>query len=321
MTKLNDHERFQQAIDETLSGIQGDSFLYQRVVAHAEEGEKNVKKVSMNFVLVLVLIVSMLSVAMAAGLLGTHVNWKGNEMPEEDFLNDHAAPTMPPQPALEAEAELEWSLLNSAAHNELVVVERREERSATGSESGIRRYVDTMEAFAALMDGIDDLPLMAFVPEGYTLIEGHIEYSCHDMGAIRLTDKELLPQGLTVERYAFDEKDLFVSGYHLVFRCSGEENGSLVINVDMRQASDYSFGLDEYQMAKAISVKGMDEALAVTGLEHCHLYMLRKLTNPLGMMDYIIGGQWSPDAYTEIMVSVSAPLLDIETLAAMFAEK
>ena len=42
MTEQQEKAKFRQAIDHTLTSLQGDSFLYQRVAARAEEGEKKV---------------------------------------------------------------------------------------------------------------------------------------------------------------------------------------------------------------------------------------------------------------------------------------
>ena len=67
-------KEFQRAIDSTLSGLQGNPYLYQRVSARAQEGEKKVKKkVSAGLIVMIILLLITLSAAAAALLSGREV--------------------------------------------------------------------------------------------------------------------------------------------------------------------------------------------------------------------------------------------------------
>ena len=70
MNEQQEKAKFRQAIDHTLTGLEGDPFLYQRIAARAEEGEKKVKS---NFtkciVIALIVVMCMSTVAVAAMVL------------------------------------------------------------------------------------------------------------------------------------------------------------------------------------------------------------------------------------------------------------
>ena len=44
MNEQQEKAKFRQAIDHTLTGLEGNPFLYQRVTALAEKGEKKMKR-------------------------------------------------------------------------------------------------------------------------------------------------------------------------------------------------------------------------------------------------------------------------------------
>ncbi len=68
MTEQQEKARFKQAIDHTLSGVHGDAFLTQRILARAEKGAKPVKYHFPKGVLIaLIVILCMGTVAVAAG--------------------------------------------------------------------------------------------------------------------------------------------------------------------------------------------------------------------------------------------------------------
>lgn len=70
MTEQENKEKFKQAIDHTLSGLQGDPFLYQRVAANAEKGAKTVKNhFPKGLVIALIVILCMSTAALAATVL------------------------------------------------------------------------------------------------------------------------------------------------------------------------------------------------------------------------------------------------------------
>lgn len=70
MNEQQEKAKFRQAIDHTLTSLEGNPFLYQRVAARAEEGEKKVKS---NFtkciVIALIVVMCMSTVAVAAMVL------------------------------------------------------------------------------------------------------------------------------------------------------------------------------------------------------------------------------------------------------------
>lgn len=70
MTEQENRARFRQAVDHTLSGIEGDPFLAQRVMANARKGEKTMKyRIPRGLVIALLVLLCMGTVAVAAVLV------------------------------------------------------------------------------------------------------------------------------------------------------------------------------------------------------------------------------------------------------------
>ena len=78
MNEQQEKVKFREAIDHTLTGLEGDPFLHQRVLAQTEKGEKPVKmKWMKTAVIALIVALFMGTVALAGGMLGGTVNWLG----------------------------------------------------------------------------------------------------------------------------------------------------------------------------------------------------------------------------------------------------
>ena len=85
MTLHEEQERVQKAVNHSLSHVQEDPWLTQRVLAHAKGEEPMVKKVSLAFIILLVLSVITIT-ALAAGILYNQ-DWYYNN--RGSALRDH----------------------------------------------------------------------------------------------------------------------------------------------------------------------------------------------------------------------------------------
>ena len=85
MTLHEEQERVQKAVNHSLSHVQEDPWLAQRVLAHAKGEEPMVKKVSLAFIILLVLSVITIT-ALAAGILYNQ-DWYYNN--RGSALRDH----------------------------------------------------------------------------------------------------------------------------------------------------------------------------------------------------------------------------------------
>ena len=84
MTEQQQKARFRQAIDHTLSGIQGDPFLAQRLLARAAKGEKTMKHhIPKGVVIALIVLLCMSTVAAAVTLLTYSPEVKAQKMAME----------------------------------------------------------------------------------------------------------------------------------------------------------------------------------------------------------------------------------------------
>ena len=69
MTEQEQKAKFKQAIDHTLSGLEGDPYLFQRVAASAEKGAKSMKyHIPKGVLIALIALLCMGTVAVAAGI-------------------------------------------------------------------------------------------------------------------------------------------------------------------------------------------------------------------------------------------------------------
>lgn len=318
----NDRKAIQQAVDSTLSGLTGDPFLCQRVVAHAQEGENNMKKktkFSVSLVLAMIAVLGVMAIAVAAGMSG-FMNWQGEFVPEEQSNMVQPVPT--PTPEMQEEARLsidELLALGEAAKYEIVHVEE----NGSGSWNGMYSEIESLEAFYQALEQADYLPVPQMIPEGYAFANGRFLYRCRQGGAYQLLSEEKPFEGVTVSRYGLNEADRMISGYDLTFRDSDADYHYLSIYVSLVGAvdpTDYAVGVNEDQTAQMLSIPGYDSAISVAGERSCHLSLRRVLPESIAYQYYDFAAINEEHSFEEVHVDVSAPLLTPEVLTEIFAE-
>lgn len=326
MNDQTERTQFQQAIDNTLSGLKGDPFLYQRVMANAEKGERKMKHaIPKGLVIALIVLLCMGTVAVAASVYGGTTNWNGDIFYDEQ--PEIAYPTMPPK---ELEAEIERSVRISDWMQELnndgellCIYETQEDGEYYSSTSNsLQRNAHDMESFKALLKDADYLPLPSFIPEGYEFEQAVILYISREGGEWRLANQMELEEGVKAEWYQLDAEDTCIRGYDVTFRSSPEDYHYLSIFVTMSElqdVNDQSFGFIEGQTVQVVDVPGMDNALAITSDHACNLSMRRVLDNPIKVLRFHDREEQRISNYAEVQIDVRAPLLDVDTIIAMFA--
>lgn len=324
MTEQQKKAKFKQAIDHTLSGIAGDAFLTQRVLAHAEKGAKPVKYyIPKGVVIALIALLCMGTVALAAGLYGGTVNWLGEVVPDERVPS--VMPTV--APVMETEyIEFDEEMLDSLRQDgtKLMVYQQLEDGTRMPDTSTrVMREAETMAEFQALLAGQDELVLPNFIPEGYEFVRGEVYYQCREGGSWELVEQRMLDGGFIAEWYTLDEADALIDAYYLFYRESPEDYHYLSVYAGLSERQDVEeqvFGFLPGQTASAVQVTGMDYALAITAENSCSLSMLRDLEQPVGYLHLWESGQQEQLTFEQMDMSVSAPLLDVDTLVRMFAE-
>ncbi len=325
MTEQENKAKFKQAIDHTLSGLQGDPFLYQRVSAHAEKGEKRMKyKFPKGVLIALIVILCMGTVAVAAGVYGGTTNWNGDIIFDE--RPEIAYPTMPPE-MLEEEIDRSVRISDWVRELEndgelLIIYEMQDGEIYSSTSNSLKRTAKDMEVFKELLDGVEYLPLPNFIPDGYEFVQGEVRYTCREGGEWRLANQMELEKGVKAEWYQLDAADAIVRGYDVLFRSSPEDYHYLNIFVTMfelQDVNDQSFGFIEGQTVKVVDVQGMDNALAITSENSCYLSMRRVMETPIKVLRFHDLETQNISKYAEVQVDVTAPLLDVDTLISMFA--
>lgn len=322
MNEQQEKAAFRQAIDHTLTTLEGDPFLYQRVAARAEKGAKTMKIGWKRVALAaLIVLLCMGTVALAGGLLGGYVNWNGDFIPEErPQVMD--GPTASPEMA-SADFRQAIALTSTAEEGEVVLVYETNGYGGTSSSSNrLTRHVGDYETFLTIMADAPMVPLPHGVPEGYVLSECSILYECRAGGAYVLTSTEDLGGGVTVERYRVAEADMFIRGYDLTFRNPEDRTDYIAVWASLSGGSDpedHRFGLNPDQTAQVVQVPGMDNALAITSDTHASLNMRRALPEKIRYQVFDVDGCDLVGRYDEVQVDVRSRLVSVETMRAMFA--
>ena len=322
MNEQQEKVKFRQAIDHTLTSLEGNPFLYQRVVARAEEGEKKVKKHKWNLglVIVLAMMACMVTAAAAGGWFGGYVNWNGDIIPEER-PSVVAGPTAAPEMA-SGDFRQAIQLVSTAGDCEVVLVYETNGYGGTSSSSNrLTRRVEGYQAFLTIMADAPMLPVPDDVPEGYVLAECSILYECRKGGAYVLTSSENLDGGVVVERYGVAEEDLLIRGYDLTFRNPEDSTDYIAVWASLSERSnpaDHRFGVNPDQTAQIVQVPGMDNAIAITSETHTCLSMRRTLPEVVRYQAFDMGDFSRVGSFGEVRIDVRSRLAGMDALAALF---
>lgn len=323
MTEQEQKAKFKQAIDHTLSGLEGDPYLFQRVAASAEKGAKSMKyHIPKGVLIALIALLCMGTVAVAAGLYGGTVNWLGEVVPDERIPS--VMPTA--APAVDT-AKVDWNedTLNQLRKDGMKLMVWQQMPDGTlMPETGTRmiRKAESEEVFLALLEGNDEMVLPNFIPEGYEFVQGEVYYECRADGEWKLVEQQTVDEVFVAEWYAPDKEDEVIGGYYLLYRESPEDYHYLAIHagLSMRQdVEEQTFGFLAGQTPSVVQVPGMDHALTITAENSCSLIMLRDLKQPVELL-WLPESEWlGPIPYEQLDVTVHAPLLDADTLIRMFS--
>ena len=110
-------------------------------------------------------------------------------------------------------------------------------------------------------------------------------------------------------------------GYSLVLRDSQEDYHYIYISARMHEAYQenmYEFGYTADDTVTAVSVPGWTKALAVNGPKRCYLALLRPMAKTIQYQEFWARGMEHREV-GDVMIDISAPLLDTDTLIRMFA--
>ncbi|MBQ8200394.1 MAG: hypothetical protein IJZ74_01360 [Clostridia bacterium] len=325
MNEQQEKAKFRQAIDHTLTGLEGDPFLYQRVTAQTEKGAHVMKhrKWNMGLVIALAVMACIMTAAAASGWFGGYVNWNGEILPEEraDMLPH---PTAAPEMSVDMSSfRLAQELVMSAQEMEIVQVTQKNVFGGESTTSNrLEKHPDTYEAFLVLLAEAPYLPVPAFIPEGYEFSDCQLVYDCRRDGEYVLTSTEVLEDGSRVERYRVAEEDALLSGYSLSFRRNGDPEDYLAVYTRLYHQTDpaeHHIGVNEDQTAQVMAVAGMDNAIAILSDTHRTLTMRRVLPQKVDYLYYDLEEVRYPDSYSEVQIDVMTRQVDAATMADMFS--
>lgn len=323
MNEKQDKARFRQAIDHALSGLEGDPFLMQRVAAHAEKGERKMNfRLTKGFAVALIVVLCMGTAAVAGGIYGGSVNWKGDVVYDEQ-PEVHAAPTTAPTDAaidlnqricdLSAELQADGAVLVIAHLDEAGKME-------TAVSTKLTKNVQDIEAIHAI--AVEAGFPWPNIPDGYEMVQGTVFYTCREGGEWQLTDTQDQGDGIIAQWYGLDVADAIVCGYDLLLCRNGVAEQYIDVYAKMQELSDPQeafIGFREGEGFEVLDIPGMDNAIAVTG-DTCQLNMRRVLAEPVSVQTLRPGDKPETVTCGEIGMDVFSPVEDAATLKGMFAE-
>ncbi len=325
MTEQQEKERFRRAIDTTLSGLKGDPFLAQRVIAIAEKGEKPMKYHIPKALVIALIALLCVGTAVAAGVYGGTVNWDGDIIGEDVYNQHNPSPTATPAGMTDDHMAMDLLAIEihqTAGDMEMVVVYTPNMCGKYSSSSnGITRKVGTMAELEALLAAAPELVLPEYIPEGYTFAEARVAYGCREDGEYTYLGREELEYGMYAERYRLEDENALLRGYSLVLRDSQEDYHYIHISTRMHEAYQdnmYEFGYSADDTVVAVTVPGWTKALAITGPNRCYLALLRPMAQTIRYQEFWASGMELREV-GDVNIDISAPLLDTDTLIRMFS--
>lgn len=323
MNEQQDKAKFQQAIDHALSGLEGDPFLAQRVAAHAEKGERKMNfRLTKGFAVALIVVLCMGTAAVAGGVYGGSVNWKGDVVYEEQ-PGVHVAPTAAPT---DASVDLNQRICDLSAElqadGEVLVIAHLDEagKMETAVSTKLTKDVQDIEVLRAI--AVEAGFPWPNIPDGYEMVQGTVFYTCREGGEWQLTDTQDQGDGIIAQWYGLDVADAIVCGYDLLLCKNGVAEQYIDVYADMQEISDpqeafMRFG--EGECFEVLDIPGMDNAIAVTG-DTCRLNMRRVLAEPVSVQRLRPCETMEMQTYGEISISVFSTVEDVTSLREMFAE-
>lgn len=145
-------DKIKQAVDHRLSALEGDPFLAQRIIA-AEEGEKEVKRFSVSFALVLAIMILTLSVGFA--LVGSSIMdhlWGGEENAPQDVAEQIVKPDETASTEL-GEVKVEEILFDGTALHTAITVHNPTNQTLLYTIDGVKLNGDAIMGTNALTEG------------------------------------------------------------------------------------------------------------------------------------------------------------------------
>ena len=324
------NEKLRDCLDDALSGIHENPWLFQQVLnrAESEENTQMKKKLSFSFVSVIAILLVLGAAAYAATEVyhRISVNWKGETIEEEEPWPEIT--TAPPEIMTEAELSLMASdlLHHSVAEEEYGIVSYTTSYGTPGTSKPISKTYNSWDEFQDTMANTDPLTLPAWVPDGYEFESATLWFGCRKGGEYKLIEEH--QDGImTVERYKVDDPDLVITGYDITYRESDEDYHYIGVasRLDEETVGEDLFGVNEEESATVVIIPGMDDAILIRSsneIKMSRLVMQRELSSSVecepeprftkapGLIDSTI--------YVKERISVFAPLLDAEVLQKMF---
>ena len=316
------NEKLKDCLDDALSGIQENPWLYQQVLhrAEREENTQMKKKLSFSFVSVIAILLVLVAVAYAATEVyhRIRINWKGETVEETEVPIGPEATVVPPLDAqILSDEDLsrmaDELLQKSVAEDEYGWVSYETAGGKMGGARSIQKTFDSWDEFREYMNRSSELTLPTWIPDGYEFQEAKVGISCKADGKYTLIE-ERQEGAITLKRYKIDDSDSVVVWYYIDYKESGED----------QEADERTFDLTDGQSASVITVPGIDDALAIVRNDPAYnsLAMRRNLNHSIECrMDPMYAEApvpIEPAVLTCENIDVSSPWLDIETLQKIF---
>ena len=312
-------DSFRASMDRCLSGAKADPFLASRIIA-SEKGEPKMKKASVSIALVLLVLFILATVAYAASKMSHSVNWKGEtilEYPDtydEELANFKAGTGM----SINEAYEIAGRLAAEVPDNYYVEVEYE----LPGDHNAFsfhpkRKCFTSFEEFKKYMADYDYLTIPAWLPEDMTGFNAEVHMNMSTLLHRNDSEIEEYQDGPAhYSRYTYDDSLSVVTGYQIEFYIG---DGNVWVSSYVRNGSESQPGnsLEEKDVIRVVSIKGMDDSLLISSPEHeiISLEMHRKLKKAVRYKGL---DQPIPHRCDEERLYIISAILDDDTILRIF---
>ncbi len=285
MNEAQERKQLRKAVDSTLSGLQSNPYLFQRVMARHEEGEQTMKKypkLSLALVLTLVCVMSLFTVAAASGLLERIVDWDGQvintiETPDAPQV----LPTATPPGTNMSRVEREEAFRESIECNPGDIVAIREGDDKNGGASWIPVIYPAADMADLAARLPETMPLPVNIPEGYEFHSANIYYKAKSGSEYQFVARKDSGEDFYAEIWHLNREDAIPTQYEALFR-NPETGAWTTVFISLHESMEnYEFGVPEGTTVRAVEVPGMEKALLFVSEDEVGLNMYTSLAEPV----------------------------------------
>lgn len=316
---MNDHE-LKSRLDAELSSITWSVRNSNVVRQQVNQGGVMMKKKISFATIVVIAILLLMATALAVSVSGIlWVDWNGNEVDTSDkaykVVQNTPEPSSEPKEESKPEQEelmtseelsekvsslhMDWA---NNSEEDYILTSYYDYMGSCGFDCTVRAFISYDEKeFYAILNTAYEMPIPVNIPEGYFFAGGVIEFVFKPKTEFTVISRETSPEGIIITKYDTAEENKIICGYEAAYMPDEYEdteqllNSIITVHVDARELNDpanSAMPLPPGETARAVEVKGMDNALAIHSEHGVSIRMRKQMSESL---EYKTIDWWNPE--------------------------